>query len=148
MRLPHPPANATRFFGRVYSAICECPRCGCLLTWHGGKGPRRNTSGWDRRTSTITCWDCGRKFVAGLLLWPVRKGRGDVRTLPRDQVPDERQLVQMRKLGDGWWMPKEQAKKAFRPDDTNITACCTCPPGRENTTGGDPKCPIHGEGGV
>lgn len=84
-------------------------------------------------------------LIIGLIAWPVGLGGGTA-TIPRDQVPNERQLGQLRAEAGGWWMPEQTRKKAHRPDDTNITARCSCAPGKENTSGQDPGCPIHGEG--
>ena len=72
----------------------------------------------------------------------------DMMKVYRDQVPNERQLAQLRAMGElgqggsgaGWWMPKDQAKAARRPDDTNVTAGCTC--GEAGIEEED--CPLHG----
>ena len=148
MRLPHPPPSATRFFARPLSGWLECPKCGKLLYFQSSQGGRQRTNAsWDARTSRLACPECGLVLVIGLIAWPVKHGAR--RTAPRDQVPNERQLAQLRSMGGegaGWWMPREQAKGAFRPEDTNITAACTCRAGTENTTAQDVNCPIHGEG--
>lgn len=141
--------DATRFFARVRSGVLECPKCGEMLTFASGpsKNRRGSTSGWHSESSSLTCWNCQRTYVIGLIAWPVK--RGGARTLPRDQVPNERQLAQLRAMGGsgaGWWMPQSEAKKPKRPDSTNITAGCSC---REQSDGtpalDDPKCPVHGE---
>ena len=147
MRLPYPPSNATRFFARVHSAIFECPRCGIVYRF----SPKHSGGVWDRQTCTFTCYRCHLTCIIGMICWPVKRGRpgakaGDAGgpTIPKDQVPNERQLAQLRARAGGWWMPPEMKKKRRRPDDTNITAACTCKPGTECTDAGDPNCPIHG----
>jgi hypothetical protein len=106
---------------------------------------------WDKRTSTLKCCDCGLTLTIGLLAWPRKIGGKGTTTRPADQVPSERQLVQIRNLGGGLWMPEGQAKSKWRAEDTNYTAGCTCPedwprkPSTEAPTV-DPDCPIHGEG--
>ncbi len=155
MRLATPPIEATRFFAKVESSWLECPRCGYLLYFQtlGRKGTRaKGNAPWDHRTAVLGCPACLMKFVIGLLAWPVAQS-SQARTAPRDQVPNERQLAQLRAMKDvgsgketgaGWWMPQAQARRAFRAGDTNITAACTCRPGLENTSARDLACPIHG----
>src|SRR5438128_6423360 len=149
MRLPHPPPGATRFFAKPISAWVECPRCGKLLYFGSGWGSKHSNAEWDPRTGRLKCpssggQGCGKVFLVGIILWPVAAGARQ--TTPRDQVPNERQLAQMRSWGGegaGWWMAEEQAKAAFRPDDTNVTAGCTCREiggGRLSFT---PGCPLH-----
>lgn len=153
MRLPAPPANATRFFARPLAGILECPRCGQILSFSNtGKRRRGSTKGWNPQTSELTCWDCGKSVVIGLIAWPVLE-RSHGRTLPRDQVPNERQLAQMRNMeglgpgGAGWWMPKDQALKARRVYHSNITTGCNCGENSDGTPKRPPShnCPIHGD---
>lgn len=153
-RLPHPPADATRFFGRVTAATMECPRCGTVLHLADGgrqairrarRHHRSPAAGWNPLTSRLECPACELVMLIGLLAWPVgRGGTHGAQTVPRDQVPNERQLSQLRQEAGGWWMPQETRKPRYRPDDSNITAACICRPGAENTTAQDPECPIHG----
>ncbi len=143
MRLPHPPTG-TRFFAQVLAAVCECPRCGQVLAFSSRPGRRRGAGKWDRATSTLECPYCGLRGLLGLLWWPRRPPGGGPTTAGRDQVPAERQLAQLRAMAGGLWMPQEQAKKAFRPEETNVTAACSCREGTENTSQQDPTCPVHG----
>lgn len=155
MRLPHPPAGATRFFARPLAGLLECPRCGQVLSFSSTAHPGwKSTKGWNPHTGRLQCWACKYTFVLGLIAWPVRSAGPKARTVPRDQVPNERQLVQMRNMselggsGAGWWMPKDQALTPHRPEHSNITAGCTCP---ERSDGGpdlsrrDRACPSHGD---
>jgi hypothetical protein len=127
-------------------ATWSVPRCGRLLAFGTG---RSGGCRWDKRTNRIECFECGLVLMLGLLAWPIRRGAAFL-TPPRDQVPQERQLAQLRAItalgpvGAGWWMPEHMRKPRWRMDDTNITAACTCQPGTENTTAQDPNCPIHG----
>lgn len=149
MRLPHLPSGATRFFARPLAGVLECPRCGHVLSFNSSVGRHRSSVGWDSRTSRLRCPACEMTVMLGLIAWPVVQGSGGA-TLPRDQTPHERQLGQMRAmggLGNGWWMPRDQAKKARRADHTNVTAGCSCTERGDGTPGlDDPRCPIHGEG--
>jgi hypothetical protein len=159
MRLPHPPSGASRFWAKVTEFTCECPKCGKVLHARTHGNPSRRKSRfpyWDPRTGRLECpqpnGGCGKVFVVGLILWPVRVGIGPRVVAPRDSVPNERQLAQLRAMaeqgpgGAGWWMPQAMAKGITRPDDTNITASCSCKPGTENTLSQDINCPIHGDG--
>lgn len=146
-RLLHPPGGATRFFSRPLAAILECPRCGLVLSFNTGVGSRRGTKGWDSTTSRLKCYGCQMTFMIGLIAWPVRAGNRAA-TLPRDQVPEERQLAQMRSmggLGNGWWMPREEAKPARRANDTNVTAKCGCWREEQHNFVWEKGCPLHGD---
>lgn len=148
MRLKHPPPSATRFFARPLSGILECPRCGQVLYFQSGT--RKSTAGWDKTTGRLTCWSCKFKGVVGLIVWPAGKG---LATAPRDHVPDERQLAQLRAMaelgghGAGWWMPKDQAQPAKRPQHTNVTAACNCWSERDKAFIWQAGCPLHGDEG-
>lgn len=124
-RTSHLPTG-TRFFARVRAAILECPRCGTVLQFGQGKPTTVAGTGhrcaWDKRTARLRCSDCGLVLMIGLLAWPVRKGGGKVASLPRDQVPNERQLAQLRAEASGFWLPEEQAQRRARAEDTNITS--------------------------
>lgn len=118
-RAPHPPGDSTRFFARVTGAVFECPRCGKLYRF-GQKVPGADDNArFDKRTSRFQCTECGRQFIFGLLCWPVGPDNRTP-TMPRDQVPNERQLAQMRAEGSvGYWM--HEKKPRYRADDTNLT---------------------------
>ena len=139
MARPFAPPAGTRFFARVHSATCECPRCGRVLSF--GQSRKLNAT-WDKRTARLTCPSCGLVSLVALLLWPVGGGQ---RTIPRDQVPNERQLAEMRAQASGWWLA--EIKRGRRPDDSNITAGCSCRYGTEGQRESeDPQCPLHGRG--
>ena len=145
MRLPHLPASVTRFFARSTAGWLECPRCGKVLYYQSTRPVRkRSNCSWDSRTARIRCPVCGLVGVLGTIFWPVQGGGTNCgRTAPLDQVPGERELVQLRAMGGegaGWWMPAGWAVKPFRPEHTNITAKCLCREGEED----HPDCPIHG----
>jgi hypothetical protein len=142
MRTPHRP-DGTRFFARVIAAILECPRCGTVQGF--GPGLKIRQARWDSRSSSLRCSDCGISVTIGMLAWPRLTGGADPKTRPRDQVPNERQLAQLRALASGIWMGPEHAKRRHRPDDTNITALCTCKPGTEYTEQRDHNCPLHAD---
>lgn len=142
MRLPHPP-ESQRFYADPYRRLLECPACGKLLRLERSpKGTKQPT--FDPRTSRLRCTECGKVFVIGLVAWPVRQGSGQTATKPRDQVPNERQLGELRAGGLGCWLGSDQPKPARRPDNTNITASCTCRYGTAGTPAQDPNCPMHG----
>ena len=44
----------------------------------------------------MTCPACHLTCVIGLIAWPVKRGGRGARTIPRDQVPSERELAQLR----------------------------------------------------
>lgn len=130
--------------------MLECPRCGRLThftrsTPHPRRAARLSSApsqpGYDPETGRWTCQSCRLVCVLGLLAWPVKAGSHSV-TRPRDQVPNERQLAQMRAETQGLWMAAKLARR--RADDSNITAECSCREGTAYTTAGDPHCPIHG----
>lgn len=139
----------------------ECPRCGHVLRFSSQtrsyrvlnpvrkRPPRERKAArlckWNPHTSRLRCGECDLILIIGLVAWPVQPG-GAV-TLPRDQVPNERQLGQLRAEAGGWWMPERLRTKPYRASHTNITAACTCRAGTENTGAGDPGCLIHGAGG-
>jgi hypothetical protein len=74
-------------------------------------------------TSRFTCQrlDCARKYVLGIVAWPVGKGGQAGKYTPEDQVPNERQLAALRKEGGGWWLPDEARQRYARPHTTNVT---------------------------
>lgn len=137
MRTPFPP-DSERFYARVRAAQLECPRCGNLLAFNTNE--IRGCT-WNPRTNRLNCNPCGLTVQLGILAWPVLEGGAAHHpTPPRDQVPNERQLAQLRGWG-GTWMPDSQRVKAKRAPHSNITAKCTC---RDRLSG--VKCPLHPEG--
>jgi ribosomal protein S27AE len=164
MRLPHLPSGVTRFWAKPLAFYMECPRCGTVIYAQTTRRsspagsprgePTKDQRGWDPKTGRLKCPNCGLVVVVGLIAWPTLPKGGVPRTAPQDQVPGERENAQLRAMGGegaGWWMPKEKAIKAFRPEHTNITAKCTC---RYITPYDkrlkefwevDPNCAIHAE---
>jgi len=125
MTPPHPrELGATRFFARIVGADLECPHCGKVYRLRAANDRRLSTrvrSIWDPRTSTFTCASkagCQRKFVLGVLAWDKPRGiTGGA--VPADQVPNMRQLAELRADGDGWWMP-EGTHTTGRMDMANL----------------------------
>lgn len=125
--------KAQRFFARLASFDLECPHCGDVYQIRygqakklSGKGRYRATRhpNWDPWTARFTCTnkDCGRSYVLGILAWPVKSGAHHVASAPpADQVPNARQLAQMRKEGGGWWMEEGEGQRYARPHETNLT---------------------------
>jgi hypothetical protein len=105
--VPFDPADySPRFFARPLSFDCECPYCGRLIMV--GRF-RRDNDMFDRMTSMVQCKPnrdrpgpgCGRKFLIGLIAWTVKPGR--VGTRAPDQMPNERQIAELRQEGAGVW---------------------------------------------
>ncbi len=144
----HPP-DGTRFFARLSAASLECPRCGTVHTIGPGG---HHQKAYNKRTARFTCTDCSKVFILGILAWPVPLGgtRGQKgATLPRDQVPNERQLAELRGMFGGVWLPDGLRPKRWRPDDSNMTAGCSCKWGYGERSNAweiivhDPHCPLH-----
>jgi len=116
-------AHATRFFARIERATLECPRCGYVYQISS----RVPSATWDPMTARFTCTNrtsgssCGKTYILGVVAWPIIPAPKVASATPRDQVPNERQLVQLRKEGGGWWLADEARISTARPDDTNLT---------------------------
>lgn len=106
---------------------------------------REKQSGWDPSTGCWRCPQCHRRFLLGLLAWPIARGGHEV-SRPRDQVPSERELTQLRarNLG-GLWLPESLRQAKRRAEHSNITARCSCKPGCAYTDQRDKGCPLHGD---
>jgi hypothetical protein len=118
-------AKATRFFARLHSFDLECPHCGDVYRVRLGeirrtKAPNPN---WDPWTGRFTCTNgtCMKKYVLGILAWPIVAAPHVASATPADQVPSPRQLSGLRKEGGGFWMPDEEGQRYPRPHETNIT---------------------------
>lgn len=113
--------RATRFFARLERATLECPRCGHVYTIT----TRQPSANWDPATARFTCTNktpqCARVYVLGVVAWPIAAVPHVASATPRDQVPHERQLAQLRREGGGWWLAPEAAQRRPRPDETNLT---------------------------
>lgn len=102
-----PLRNPVRFFARIHSATLECPFCGRVLML--GKG-QRDAAAFNKVTSTVKCTDvgrrdtvgCGRKFLIGVIAWPLRVGgRQPIAQTPPDQIPEPHQLAEIRAAAAG-----------------------------------------------
>jgi hypothetical protein len=115
--------RATRFFARIERVTLECPRCGYVYTISS----RQPSANWDPNTARFTCTNratgntCGKTYILGILAWPIIPTPGVASQPPRDQVPNERQLAQMRREGGGWWLADEAGQREKRPETTNLT---------------------------
>lgn len=112
---------ATRFFARPVSFDAECPHCGTVYTVRANsEHGKRN---WDPWTARFECTTkgCARTYVVGMLFWPVSSAPGVASMPPRDQVPNHRQIIQLRKEGGGWWMADYEALRLKRTETTNLT---------------------------
>lgn len=111
--------RATKFFARMESFALECPHCGRVYSFKMGVKDRS----WDPRTARFTCngrGGCSKIYVLGILAWPVANVPKVASQTPEDQVPSPRQLSQLRREGQGYWLEDDAAIKARRPD-TNLT---------------------------
>lgn len=138
----HPElGESIRFFARLSAFDCECPYCGRLLMVGRGKPDNKR---YNRVTSIVTCADragdethevvrgCGRKFLLGIIAWPLKSGPtperpGPLDPRPPDQVPSPRQLAEIRQYARGIWTKKPKNKG----DRTNILEPITGVPGTE-----------------
>ncbi len=111
--------HSTRFFARVERATLECPRCGTVYRF----SDRIPSAVFNPTTARFTCnhTGCKRTYVLGLVAWPVTATPGVASAPPEDQVPDERELAQLRREGGGWWLPDASAIRYKRPLETNLT---------------------------
>lgn len=118
-------ARATRFFARLQSFDLECPHCGTVYQVRiRGQSARSRSRCWDPWTARFHCTakgGCQRRYVLGIVAWPLGTGPRAAVYTPEDQVPHPRQLAQMRKEGGGWWMPDAEAITLRRPIATNLT---------------------------
>lgn len=110
---------ATRFFARPESFTLECPRCGLVYQIRMGTKAEH----WDHTTSQFKCTNkggCGIVYLIGLLAWPVSP-RAWIKGAPRDQVPNVRQLAQLRKEGGGWWLADTDKQRYEIVHESNLT---------------------------
>lgn len=151
---------ADRFYARLDRFQCECPSCGRVISTQFDeiRGPERHRSlserrkaakeapknksvrdlTWNPHTQGLKCPWCGRRYVAGLLLYPHRQGARLVRQAPPDTIPTRRQDLETRTHAQGWWL--KQGYAAGEPVNVVADAPCLCP-----DHGWAPACPIHGE---
>ena len=151
---------ADRCFARIDRFECECPDCGRLIlpARQGRKlPPRLERSIGDQRdvarsqpavgerlvynphTQLVRCTSCGRSYVVGLVLFPLRRGASRPVDAPIDAEPTRAQRLAMTRLAGGW-----AARQAYVENETQvnqvITQPCSCPA----RGAGDPTCPVHG----
>lgn len=124
----HRLQRATRFFARARSFDLECPRCGTVYQIR--ENPIRKKAiasawpNWDPYTGRFKCTTkgCERSYIIGLVAWPISDGgRGTASQPPEDQIPNARQLAQLRAEGGGWWMADEEKQRFKQPHTTNLT---------------------------
>lgn len=120
--------HSTRFFARLTSFDLECPHCGDVYSVRTGssrqkKGSRKFDTAWDPTTGRFRCSnkECGKQYILGILAWPIVAAPHVASATPEDQVPNPRQLAQMRKEGGGWWLPDSEGQRYPRPHTTNLT---------------------------
>lgn len=158
-RLPALPDNQ-RFFARVDSFTCECPRCGQIIQARydravhmvrrqqaqqkrptGSRGGSGHMGGEGKRltynplTSRLQCPSCRRTFGIGLLAYPV-DARATARQ-PEDSKPTYQQLLEIRRLAGGFLVPASLRGDA--PVNIAVELECDCP-----DRGSSRHCPVHG----
>lgn len=157
-RLPALPENQ-RFFARIDSFTCECPRCGHIiharfdrpasevrrdqaaLKRPAGTRGDRGVTGLQRHltynplTSRLHCPQCHRVFGIGLLAYPVAP-RSTARQ-PEDSKPTYQQLLEIRRLAGGFLIAQEL--RADQPVNVAVEVACDCP-----DRGSSRHCPVHG----
>lgn len=118
-------AKSQRFFARLVSFDLECPHCGDVYTVRIGASRKRGKRdpNWDPWTARFLCTnkECHRSYVLGILAWPIISAPHVASTPPADQVPNPRQLAQLRKDGGGWWLEEGEGQRYPRPLETNLT---------------------------
>jgi len=133
----------SRFWASIESFRCACPACQAIIVAQSPIASRNERTkahrhAYDRRTQVLKCPWCGRRFVVGLLLYPVPLAVQQKRKPPPDTKMTPREVAEMRNLyGGGWWM----REPAYNSDPVNkaIPEACTCPPLPWSAS-----CPVHG----
>lgn len=153
------PPPADRFWARVDRFECACPSCGKLILpehqrpylparLHGMTAQRNiardepaNRSVrkmiYNPYTQLLRCPWCEERFVAGLLLFPLKKGSRRPLEAPLDAEPTRSERLEMTRLGGGW-----AADEAYQEGETSVnytTDPCCCP-----VRGWASDCPVHG----
>jgi hypothetical protein len=150
-RVPKLPAGSLRLFGRVDRFTVECPRCAELIS---ATYERRMPIGHVRRaeaarkrpsakqtiiynplTSRLCCPRCRRTFAVGLVLYPVHPRSQPQQ--PDDTRPTWEQLLELRQLGAGFYIP--ETIKGKDPVNLFVERECPCEGGKVVL-----DCPIHG----
>jgi hypothetical protein len=112
--------KATRFFARPEAFTLECPHCGQIYRI----GRHQKQPCWDPTMARFTCSNalgCGKRYIIGIVAWPIRPGLSKTGGIPRDQVPYPRQLAQLRAEGGGWWLTEEDQQRTHPIHETNLT---------------------------
>lgn len=124
----HPPRDtrqriqrASRFFARLEGFALECPACGKV--YH--VTPWRTSPYWEPRLARFSCRGkegCQRKYVLGMVAWPMASVAKVATQTPKDQVPTPRQALQLRReQAGGHWLEDADAIRYERPETTNLT---------------------------
>lgn len=138
------PLPASRFYAVPLAGRMECPQCSYLIIWGVGQQKSRTDQRyWNPVGSVLTCPQCKKVYHLGLLAWP---GGSRVTTAlegtPSDQVPNLRQLAELRQRTGGWWVRGSgvtlgttiknrpdlvrKGRKASDPVNRYIPEGCTC----------------------
>lgn len=117
--------EADRFFARVDSFIVSCPRCGTVNgRWRGINNKQVFAKSYDPKTAVYICPGCWSKFAVGLVLYGINK-YGGKRKIPIDCVPDPRQALGLRQIGEGIW-PKKLRLGPNQPVNQVSDEECSC----------------------
>lgn len=98
-----PLKNPVRFFARLAVFTVECPFCGRLLFIGRGE---RDMAAYDPMTSRVCCpadqpdhagrRGCGRRFLVGIVAWPIKPRDRAKPQPPPDQIPTPEQRAEIR----------------------------------------------------
>lgn len=161
--MPYVPAvpPADRFFARLDAFECECPSCGKLIfsSLHkrklsvqlqqvahlrqrardSPKAKRVWQAVWNPYSQRLACPWCGRSFVAGLVLYPIRPHAPRPLDAPPDTIiPSLREYISQRRQAGGWYT--RQLHRIGQDVNLGLTAPCSCPEHGWSVT-----CPVHGD---
>lgn len=122
MTKPNIP-KGNRFFARAEQFIVACPSCGTVNgRWRDSKNKQLFAKSFDPRTASYKCPGCAKRYLVGLIFYPVklqlRKG------MPPDTIPNPREALAMRELANGIWA--EKAIPWQNPVNHVINVDCTC----------------------
>lgn len=162
--MPYVPTvpSADRFFARLDAFECECPSCGRLIfcslnkhslgvqlqnlahlrrdAQHMPKARRIWELVWNPHSQRLACPWCGRSYIAGLMLYPVRPHAQRPLDAPPDTVPGPRELAQLRRKAGGWHA--RALHQTGQHVNQAVTSPCSCGAAAE---GWSVTCPVHGD---